>query len=113
MSETQKQNIIDIQNIVNSLGETETQTAKNLLIKLLDATLMALIPEIDNLDIMSIDKKIKLVKYYSLNEEERNKISYNELYNEETLKIMEETANGINVSKPFDNVEDLFKELED
>ena len=68
---------------------------------------MGLIPGIDNLDIMSIDKKIKLLKYYSLNEEERNKISYNELYvNEETLKVMEETANGVNVSKPFDNVED-------
>lgn len=45
MIEIQKQNIIDIQNIVNSLGESETQTAKNLLIKLLDATLMALIPQ--------------------------------------------------------------------
>lgn len=112
MSELQKQNIIDIENIISILGETEIQTARALLIKLLDATLLAQIPEIKDLDTMDINKKIKLVQFYSLSENERKKIPYNEIYNDETIKTIEECKNGINVSKTFHEVDDMFKDLE-
>ena len=33
-------------------------------------------------------------------------------YNEETLKAIEDTRNGINVSGPFDTVEEMFEALD-
>ena len=33
-------------------------------------------------------------------------------YNKETIQAMEDTKNGKNLSKAFDNVEEMFKELE-
>ena len=33
-------------------------------------------------------------------------------YNEETIKAMNDTKNGKNLSKTFDNVEEMFKELD-
>ena len=112
MTTTQNQNLTLINDIASSLNETTTKTALELLEKLLDAQLLALVPEISDLDKMKIETKIKLVKYYSLSEEERNKIPYTELYNEETIKTMEEAAKGINVSKPLNSIEELFEELD-
>lgn len=33
-------------------------------------------------------------------------------YNKETLQVMDDVKNGKNISKTFDNAEEMFKELE-
>ena len=72
MSELQKQNIIDVQNIMCKLNIVESNVIKELAEKMIDAKLIALVPDalLENMD---ITEKLMMIDLYSMSEEEREK----------------------------------------
>lgn len=72
MSETQKQNIIDIYNIMCKLNNVETEVIKQLAEKMIDAKLLILVPDaiLENMD---VTEKLMLIDLYSKSKEEREK----------------------------------------
>lgn len=72
MSETQKQNIIDVANIMRKLSINEAEVIKQFAEKMIDAKLLALAPDaiIENMD---ITEKLMLIEELSLTEEQRKK----------------------------------------
>lgn len=70
MSDLQKQNIIDIANIMRKLSNIEVEVLKQLAEKMIDAKLLALAPDaiLENMD---ITEKLMLIEELSLTEEER------------------------------------------
>lgn len=70
MSDLQKQNIIDIANIMRKLSNIEVEVLKQLAEKMIDAKLFVLAPDaiLENMD---ITEKLMLIEELSLTEEER------------------------------------------
>ena len=90
MSEIQKQNIIDINNIMYKLNDIEGNVIKELAEKMIDAKLLALVPDaiLENMD---ITEKLMMIDLYSKSKEEREKdeqeaIPLDEILKEEGLK---------------------------
>lgn len=85
MSETQKQNIIDISNMIDKLGNKELETIKKIIEKMIDAKVLLLAPDaiLNNMD---ITEKLMLIDYYSKSEEERNQLEEDTIPFEEILK---------------------------
>ena len=87
MSETQKQNIIDVHNIMCKLTNVEADVIKELAEKMIDAKLLALAPDaiLENMD---LTEKLMLIDLYSMSEEERkeqeeNAVSLDKILEEE------------------------------
>lgn len=72
MSENQRQNIIDVNNIMYKLNNIEVSTIKELAEKMIDAKLLALVPDVI-LDNMDVTEKLMMIDLYSMSEEERKK----------------------------------------
>ena len=72
MSETQKQNIIDVANIMRKLSNIEVKTIKELAEKMIDAKLLSLAPDaiLENMD---VTEKLMLIDELTLTEEQRQK----------------------------------------
>ena len=72
MSELQKQNIIDIANIMCKLSNIEVEVIKQLAEKMIDAKLLTIAPDaiLSNMD---ITEKLMLIEELSMTEEERQK----------------------------------------
>lgn len=72
MSELQKQNIIDIANIMRKLSNIEVEVLKQLAEKMIDAKLLTIAPDaiLSNMD---ITEKLMLIEELSMTEEERQK----------------------------------------
>lgn len=85
MSENQKQNIIDINNIMYKLNSIEVTTIKELAEKMIDAKLLALVPDVI-LENMDITEKLMMIDLYSMSEEERKKAEEEAIPLEEILK---------------------------
>jgi len=85
MSETQKQNIVDINNMIYKLGNRELEAIKRIAEKMIDTKLLLLVPDaiLDNMD---ITEKLMLIDYYSKNEEKRNQLEEDTIPFEEILK---------------------------
>lgn len=75
MSEIQKQNIIDINNIIFNLDEESQEKLKKIAISLLDKKLIEVMPKLPLSELEELDttEKIMLLREYSLSEEEREK----------------------------------------
>ena len=93
MGKVQKQNIIDINNIVFSLQSEYTEKIKNFAEKLLDINLLSVAPDLStDIDDLDVTEKLMLLREFSLSEEERSKekeeaISFEEALKEDGLKI--------------------------
>ena len=85
MSEIQKQNIIDINNIMYKLNDIEGNVIKELAEKMIDAKLLALVPDaiLENMD---ITEKLMMIDLYSKSKEEREKDEQEAIPLEEILK---------------------------
>ena len=85
MSETQKQNIIDVANIMRKLSINEAEVIKQLAEKMIDAKLLAIAPDaiIENMD---ITEKLMLIEELSLTEEQRKKEREEAISFEQALK---------------------------
>ena len=85
MSETQKQNIIDVANIMRKLSINEVEVIKQLAEKMIDAKLLAIAPDaiIENMD---ITEKLMLIEELSLTEEQRKKEREEAISFEQALK---------------------------
>lgn len=90
MSENQKQNIIDVHNIMCKLNNVEAEVIKELAEKMIDAKLLTLVPDaiLENMD---VTEKLMMIDLYSISEEERAKeeaeaIPLDEILKEEGLK---------------------------
>lgn len=72
MSEVQKQNIIDVANIMRKLSNIEVEVLKQLAEKMIDAKLLTIAPDaiLSNMD---ITEKLMLIEELSMTEEERQK----------------------------------------
>lgn len=72
LSETQKQNIIDVANIMRKLSNIEVKTIKELAEKMIDAKLLSLAPDaiLENMD---VTEKLMLIDELTLTEEQRQK----------------------------------------
>ena len=72
MSENQKQNIININEILKNLSESEISIASSFFENLLNMKVLALVPDaiIENMD---TTEKLMIIEYYSKKEEERKK----------------------------------------
>ena len=72
MSKSQKQNIIDVANIMRKLNTIEATVIKELAEKMIDAKLLTLAPDaiLKNMD---ITEKLMLIEELSLTEEQREK----------------------------------------
>ena len=72
LSETQKQNIIDVANIMRKLSNIEVKTIKQLAEKMIDAKLLSLAPDaiLENMD---VTEKLMLIDELTLTEEQRQK----------------------------------------
>ena len=91
MSESQKQNIIDVANIMRKLNTIEATVIKELAEKMIDAKLLTLAPDaiLENMD---ITEKLMLIEEFSLTEEQREKerkeaISFEQALNEAGLTM--------------------------
>ena len=85
MSENQKQNIIDVNNMMYRLTNTEAEVIRELTEKMVDAKLLALVPDaiLENMD---VTEKLMMIEYYSKSEEERKKDEEEAIPLEEALK---------------------------
>lgn len=72
MSEVQKQNIIDVANIMRKLSNIEVEVLKQLAEKMIDAKLLTIAPD-TILSNMDITEKLMLIEELSMTEEERQK----------------------------------------
>jgi len=88
MSETQRQLLIDINNISCSLGEEYAEIIKRVATNLLDAKLLEVMPKLDINELKELDttEKLMLLREYSLSDEERQKEIYEAIPLEEVLK---------------------------
>ena len=85
MSESQKQNIIDVNNIMYKLNNIEITTIKELAQKMIDAKLLALVPHVI-LENMDVTEKLMMIDLYSMSEEERRKAAEEAIPLEDILK---------------------------
>lgn len=85
MSESQKQNIIDVNNIMYKLNNIEITTIKELAEKMIDAKLLALVPDVI-LENMDVTEKLMMIDLYSMSEEERRKAAEEAIPLEDILK---------------------------
>ena len=85
MSELQKQNIIDIANIMRKLSNIEVEVLKQISEKMIDAKLLTLAPDaiLENMD---VTEKLMLIEELSLTEEERQKEREEAISFEQALK---------------------------
>lgn len=72
MSDAQKQNIIDVHNIMCKLTSIESEAIKELAEKMIDVKLLTLVPDII-LDNMDITEKLMMIDLYSMSKEQREK----------------------------------------
>ena len=72
MSESQKQNIIDVANIMRKLSDIQANAIKEIAEKMIDAQLLLLAPDAILVN-MDITEKLMLIEELSLTEEEREK----------------------------------------
>ena len=93
MSETQKQLLIDINNISYTLGEEYAEKINRVAISFLNAKLLEVLPKLELSELEQLDttEKIMLLREYSLSEEDRKKeeedaIPLDEILKEEGLK---------------------------
>lgn len=88
MSETQKQLLIDINNISYSLGEEYAKKIKKVAMSLLDVKLLEVMPKLELSELEELDttEKLMLLREYSLSEEERKKEREEAIPFEEALK---------------------------
>lgn len=88
MSENQKQNLIDINNISYCLGEECIERIKRVAINLLDTKLLEIMPKlsVSELDELDITEKLMLLKEYSKTDEERENEKKEAIPFEEALK---------------------------
>ena len=88
MSEIQKQNIIDINNIIFNLDEESQEKLKKIAISLLDMKLIEVMPKLPLSELEKLDttEKLMLLREYSLSEEEREKERDEAIPFEEVLK---------------------------
>lgn len=88
MSENQKQNLIDINNISYSLGEECIERIKRVAMNLLDAKLLEIMPKlsVSELDELDTTEKLMLLREYSKTDEEREKEKKEAIPFEEALK---------------------------
>lgn len=75
MSESQKQLLIDINNISCSLSEEDVKKIEKVAINLLDISLLKTMPNLELSELKELDttEKLMLLREYSLSEEERRK----------------------------------------
>lgn len=94
MSESQKQNIIDVANIMRKLNTIEATVIKELAEKMIDAKLLTLAPDaiLKNMD---ITEKLMLIEELSLTEEQREKERKEAISFEQALKEAGLTMNDI------------------
>lgn len=94
MSESQKQNIIDVANIMRKLNTIEATVIKELAEKMIDAKLLTLAPDaiLENMD---ITEKLMLIEELSLTEEQRKKERKEAISFEQALKEAGLTMNDI------------------
>ncbi len=94
MSESQKQNIIDVANIMRKLNTIEATVIKELAEKMIDAKLLTLAPDaiLENMD---ITEKLMLIEELSLTEEQREKERKEAISFEQALKEAGLTMNDI------------------
>ena len=85
MSESQKQNIIDVNNSMYKLNNIEITTIKELAEKMIDAKLLALAPDVI-LENMDVTEKLMMIDLYSMSEEERRKAAEEAIPLEDILK---------------------------
>jgi len=85
MSETQKQNVIDVYNIMCKLSSVEANLIKELAERIIDAKLLALAPDaiLENMD---VTEKLMLIDLHSMSEEERKKAEEEAIPLEDILK---------------------------
>ena len=85
MSETQKQNITNINEILYKLSEKEISIANSFFENMINMKLLALCPDaiLENMD---TTEKLMLIDYYSKSEEERKKDEEDAIPLEECLK---------------------------
>ena len=88
MSETQKQLLIDINNISCSLSEENARKIEKVAINLLDISLLEIMPKLELSELKKLDttEKLMLLREYSLSEEERKKEKEEAIPFEEALK---------------------------
>lgn len=70
MSESQKQNIVDVANIMRKLSNMETKIIKEFAEKMIDAKVISLAPDA-TLENMDITEKLMLIEELSMTEQER------------------------------------------
>lgn len=94
MSESQRQNIIDVANIMRKLNTIEATVIKELAEKMIDAKLLTLAPDaiLGNMD---ITEKLMLIEELSLTEEQREKERKEAISFEQALKEAGLTMNDI------------------
>ena len=90
MGENQKQNIIDVHNIMCKLNNAESEVIKELAEKMIDVKLLTLVPDaiLENMD---VSEKLMMIDLYSMSKEEREReeaeaIPLDEILKEEGLK---------------------------
>lgn len=85
MSETQKQNILDVANIMRKLSNVEVKAIKELAEKMIDAKLLSLAPDaiLENMD---VTEKLMLIDELTLTEEQRLKEKEEAISFEQALK---------------------------
>ena len=96
MSETQKQLLMDINNISYLLDEDAVQKVKKLALSLLDAKLLKVMPKLTQKQLKELDttEKIMLLEEYSLSKEQRQKEKDEAIPFEEAIKEA-----GINIDE--------------
>lgn len=94
MSEMQKQNIIDIANIMRKLTNIEVTVIKELVEKMIDVKLLTLAPDaiLENMD---ITEKLMLIDELSLTEEQRKQEKEEAISFEQALKEAGLTINDL------------------
>ncbi len=85
MSENQKQTIMNINEILYKLSESEIKMANSFFESIINMKVLALVPDaiIENMD---TTEKLMLIDYYSKSEEERKKEEEEAVTLEEALK---------------------------
>ena len=106
MSENQKQNIIDINNISYSLTEEDVKKIEKVAVNLLDIRLLEVLPklELSMLEELDTTEKIMLLREYSKTEEQRRKEEEEAIPFEECLKKV-----GLTIVTDADNRGDIYK----
>lgn len=85
MSDNQKQNIIDVHNIMCKLNNVELTAIRELAEKMIDVKLLTLVPDalLENMD---ITEKLMMIDLYSMSKEEREKEEEEAIPLDEILK---------------------------